>query len=249
MLKLAGKVAVVTGGNSGIGLATAKLLAENGAQVVITGRNANALSAARTEIGRDATAIQGDVSDLDDLDRLFAEIKAKHGRIDILFANAGIAPVAPLPDVTPQFFDTLFGTNVRGVFFTVQKSLPLLADGASIILNASVVAARGMANFSVYSATKAAVRSFARSFANELKERNIRVNSVSPGPIATPIFTKLGLPAEAVPQTLDHIAQQVPMGRFGEPIEIAKAVLYLASDDSSYVTGFDLTVDGGYNQI
>jgi len=249
MTKLAGKVALVTGGNSGIGLATAKRFAAEGAQVVITGRNAETLKKAAAEIGHNVLAIQSDVSKLPDIDKVYAEIKAKFGHLDVVFANAGIALFSPFADSTEELFDSQFNTNVKGLFFTVQKALPLLKDGSSIILNASVVAGKGMANASVYSATKAAVRSLAQTWLVDLKDRQIRVNAVSPGPIATPIFGRMGMEAAQVTETEKHLASLVPMGRMGQPEEIANAVLFLASSESSYVNGVNLLVDGGLGQI
>lgn len=249
MNKLAGKVAVITGGNSGIGLATAKLFAQEGADVVITGRRMRELDAAVAEIGAKAVGVQGDVAKLADLDRLYAQVKERFGRIDILFANAGLGQVAPLAAVTEELFDLQFNVNVKGLLFTVQKALPLFADGGAIVINSSVANQNGMPGFSVYSATKAAVRSFARTWTAELKDRNIRVNVVSPGPIETPIFGKMGLEEKQVDEFGAHIASQVPLGRFGRPEEIAAAVLFLASSDSSYVAGVDLYVDGGMTAI
>lgn len=245
MCKFSGKIAVVTGGNSGIGLATAKLLAEEGAKVVITGRRKAELDAAVAQIGANAFGVQGDVAKLADLDRLYAGVKEKFGRIDILFANAGVALPAPLDGVSEEQFDLHFDINVKGLLFTVQKALPLLSKGGAIVLNSSVVNTKGMAGFSVYSATKAAVRSFARTWTTELKDRKIRVNVVSPGPIETPIFDKMGLSEQQFQEFGANIAAQVPLGRFGQADEIAKAVLFLASNDSSYVAGVDLYVDGG----
>ncbi|ATQ68634.1 MULTISPECIES: glucose 1-dehydrogenase [Methylosinus] len=245
MGKLQGKIAVVTGGSSGIGLATAKLFAAEGAKVVITGRRKPELEAAVAEIGSNAFGVQGDVAKLDDLDRLYAEVKARHGRIDILFANAGLARLAPLEAVDEAHFDLLFGVNVKGLLFTVQKALPLFSAGGAIVLNSSVANTKGMPAFGVYSATKAAVRSFVRSWTSELKDRGIRVNAISPGPIETPIFDTLGLPAEQVAEFGANISQSVPLGRFGRPEEIAAAVLFLASDAASYVAGVDLYADGG----
>lgn len=245
MSKLSGKIAVITGGNSGIGLATAKLFVKEGATVFITGRRQAELDAAVAEIGGNAIAVQGDVSNLADLDKLFAEVKAKFGHIDILFANAGIADLSPIGAVTEEHFDKTFGINVKGLLFTVQKALPLLVDGASVILNSSVANTVGFEGFGVYAATKAAVRSFARTWTAELKARKIRVNVVSPGPIETPIFDKMGLSVEQIAAFGANITTQVPLGRFGHPDEIAQAVLFLASADSSYVAGVDLYVDGG----
>jgi NAD(P)-dependent dehydrogenase (short-subunit alcohol dehydrogenase family) len=247
--KLEGKVAVVTGGNSGIGLATAQRFADEGAHVFITGRRQGELDAAVKQIGANATAVQGDVSKLADLDRLYATVKQKQGRVDVLFANAGGGQIAPLGAITEAHFDQAFDTNVKGLLFTVQKALPLFQDGGSIILNASIVASKGMEAFSVYSATKAAVRSFARCWTVDLKSRKIRVNVVSPGPIDTPGHNNLGLTAVQLEQFKTNVVGAVPMGRMGSPDEIAKAVLFLASDDSSYVTGIELFVDGGMAQI
>jgi len=247
--KLEGKIALVTGGSSGIGLATAKRFVNEGAKVVITGRRKEALDAAAKAIGPNATAIQADAGNLADLDRLYAEIKQLHGRIDVLFANAGGGEFASLEQVTEEHFDRTFNTNVKGVVFTVQKALPLMPDGATIVLNASIVSVKGMPTFGVYSATKAAVRSFARTWTNELKGRQIRVNVVSPGPIDTPAFDGLGGSEEATKQLKAGFASQVPLGRMGESDEIAKAVVFLASDDSSYVAGVELFVDGGMVQV
>jgi len=247
--KLHNKISMITGGTSGIGLATAKRYAEEGATVVITGRNQEALDKAVQEIGTNAYGIQGDVSKLDDLDRLYGEVKTKHGYIDILFANAGIAEVASLEGTSEELYDRHFDINVKGLFFTVQKALPLLKDGSSIILNASIVATKGFENFSVYSASKAAVRSFARSWATDLAARKIRVNAISPGPIETPIYGIMGLPQEQVEQMGAAMAAQVPLARFGQAHEIAEAALFLASNDSSYINGIDLAVDGGIAQV
>ena len=245
MKRLEGKVAVVTGGNSGIGLASAKRLHEEGARVVITGRDARTLDAAVTSIGAGTVALQSDVSKLEDIDRLFSVVGAEVGRIDVLFANAGIARFAPYSASEVALFDDLFATNVKGVYFTLQKAIPHLNDGASVILNTSVVASKGTENMGIYAATKAAVRSFARTAASELKERNIRVNAVAPGPIATPIFGRIGLTAEQVEGFKAGISSRVPLGRLGSPEEIASAVAFLASDDASYITGIELNVDGG----
>lgn len=245
MGKLSGKIAVVTGGNSGIGLATAELFAREGAQVVITGRRKPELDAAVAKIGANAVGVQGDVANLADLDRLYAEVKERFGRIDILFANAGVAEFSPLQAVTEEHFDKLFDTNVKGLLFSVQKALPLFVDGGAIILNSSIANTTGTPAFGVYGATKAAVRSFARTWTSDLKDRKIRVNTVSPGPIETPIFDKLGLSAQQKQEFGEQIAAEIPLGRFGQPEEIARAVLFLASSDSSYVAGVDLYVDGG----
>ena len=247
--KLEGKIALITGGNSGIGLATAKQFVNEGAYVFITGRREAELAAAKKQIGKNATAIQGDVSNLADLDRLFAQIKKEKGKIDIVFANAGIARYAPFGTITEDFFNSIFDINVKGVLFTVQKSLSLLRDGGSIILNASIVATKGLSSNSVYSATKAAVRSFARTWTTDLKNRRIRVNAISPGPIDTPGLSELLASSETGEQRKKMISTTVPLGRFGRPEEIAKAVVFLASDDASYITGIELFVDGGFAQV
>jgi NAD(P)-dependent dehydrogenase (short-subunit alcohol dehydrogenase family) len=244
--KLDGKVAVVTGGNSGIGLATARRFAAEGAKVVITGRRQPELDAAVAAIGHGAIGVRGDVSNLADLDRLYAAVKETYGRVDVLFANAGGGEFAPLGAITEEHYDRTFDTNVKGVVFTVQKALPLIPDGGSVILNASIVSVKGMPAFSVYSATKAAVRSFARSWTTDLKARRIRVNALSPGPIETPGVAGLGnTPAERDAIRAGLVAQ-VPLGRMGDPDEIAKAAVFLASDDASYVNGENITVDGGW---
>jgi len=249
MGKLEGKIALVTGGNSGIGLATAKRFVSEGAYVFITGRREPELARAVKEIGRNVTAVQGDVSDLGDLDRLFARVKREKGKLDVVFANAGVAKYAALGTITEEFYDSIFDTNVKGVLFTVQKALPLLSDGASIILNASVVGSKGFASNSVYSATKAAVRSLARTLTTDLKDRRIRVNAVSPGATDTPGLNGLLASSETGQQRLKMISNTVPLGRLGTPDEIAKAVVFLASDDSSYITGAELFVDGGFAQV
>ena len=249
MSKLSNKVAVVTGGSSGIGLAAAQRFIADGAQVVITGRDQGTLDAAIAELGDRATAIRGDVANLKDLDRLFAQVREQFGRIDVLFANAGIAPFVPLEAVTEEHFDALFNINVRGLFFTVQKALPLLSEGASVILTASVVAQSGLPNTSIYSATKAAVRSLGRTLAAELSPRGIRVNVVSPGLIETPLVGKLGLSQEEIDAFAAQVVEQTPLGRPGKPEEIAATVAFLASDDASYFTGADLVADGGMIQV
>jgi len=249
MGKLEGKIALVTGGNSGIGLATAKRFVSEGAYVFITGRRNDELAAAVKEIGKNVTGVQGDVSKLADLDRLFAQIKREKGKLDIVFANAGVAKYARLGSITEEFFDSIFNINVKGLLFTVQKSLPLLPDGASIILNASVVGSKGLPTNSIYSATKAAVRSFARTWTTDLKDRHIRVNAVSPGSTDTPGARDLLASSEVGEQRKKMIATVTPLGRFGTPDEIAKAVVFLACDDSSYVTGIELFVDGGFAQV
>jgi NAD(P)-dependent dehydrogenase (short-subunit alcohol dehydrogenase family) len=249
MGKLDGKTALVTGGNSGIGLATAKRFVHEGAYVFITGRRDPELTAAVKEIGRNVTGVRGDVSNLDDLDRLFAQIKRGKGTLDVVFANAGVAKYAPFGAITEELYDSIFDINVKGLLFTVQKALPLMSDGGSIILNASIVASKGLASNSVYSATKAAVRSFARTWTTDLKAPRIRVNAVSPGSIDTPGLSDLLASSETGQQRRATISSMVPLGRFGTPDEIAKAVVFLASDDSSYVTGTELFVDGGFAQV
>jgi NAD(P)-dependent dehydrogenase (short-subunit alcohol dehydrogenase family) len=249
MGKLEGKIALVTGGNSGIGLATARQFVREGAYVFITGRRDAELAAAVKQIGENVTGVQGDVSRVADLDRLFAQIKREKGKLDIVFANAGVARYGALGAISEEFFDLIFDTNVKGLLFTVQKALPLLPDGASIILNASMVGSKGLPAYSVYSATKAAVRSFARTWTTDLKERRIRVNAVSPGSIDTPGASDLLASSEVGEKRKKMIAESVPLGRFGTPDETAKAVVFLASDDSSYVTGAELFVDGGFAQV
>jgi NAD(P)-dependent dehydrogenase (short-subunit alcohol dehydrogenase family) len=249
MGKLDGKIALVTGGNGGIGLATAKRFVAEGAYVFITGRREGELAAAVKDIGRNVTAIQGDVSNLDDLDRLFGQIKREKGKLNIVFANAGIAKYAPVGAITEELYDSIFNINVKGLLFTVQKALPLMPDGAAIVLNASIVASKGLSANSIYSATKAAVRSFARTWTTDLKARRIRVNAVSPGTIDTPGLNDLLASSEAGQERIKMISNAVPLGRFGTPDEIAKAVVFLASDDSSYVTGTELFVDGGFAQV
>src|SRR5882672_303548 len=243
MGKLEGKIALVTGGNSGIGLATAKQFVNEGAYVFITGRRN--LAAAVKEIGGNVTGVQGDVSNLADLDRLFAQIEQEKRRLDIVFANAGVAAYAPFGTITEEHDDSIFDINVKGLLFTVQKALSLMPDGASIILNASIVASKGLPDWSVYSATKAAVRSFARTWTTDLKARRIRLNAVSPGFTDTAPWHS----SEAAEESMEVIASNVPLGRFGTPDEIAKAVVFLASDDSSYITGAELFVDGGFAQV
>jgi NAD(P)-dependent dehydrogenase (short-subunit alcohol dehydrogenase family) len=246
MGKLEGKIALVTGGNSGIGLATAKQFVKEGAYVFVTGRREPELAAAVKEIGRNVAGVQGDVSNPGDLDRLFTQIQKEKGKLDIVFANAGGAIFAPLGKITEEHYDALFNGNVKGLLFTVQKALPLLPDGASIILTASTVASTAIApGWSVYSATKAAVRSFARTWATDLKDRRIRVNAVSPGYTDTPPWHSI----DEAEETMKTISNTIPLGRWGTPDEIAKAVVFLASDDSSYITGTELFVDGGFAQV
>lgn len=249
MGKLDGKVAVVTGGSSGIGLAIAQRFVDEGAYVFITGRRQSELNKATAEIGRAVTAVQGDITDLDDLDRLWATVKAEKGGVDVIVANAGYAQQITLADATPEHFDTTFDVNVRGTFFTVQKALPLLRDNGSIVLIASSGHLVGIPVYTAYSASKAAVRSFARSWSAELKERGIRVNNLSPGPVDTPIF-EVQFPDKAMADAARaQFAEVIPMGRIGRPEEIANAALFLASDDSSFVMGIDLLADGGQTQL
>ena len=249
MGKLDDKIALGTGGTSGIGLATAKRFVSEGAFVFITGRRETQLCAAVKEIGTNVTGVQGDVSKPSDLDRLIAQIQREKGRLDVVFANAGVGRFAPLGAITEDLYESIFNTNVKGLLFTVQKALPLLPDGASVILSASAVGSKGLSSNSVYSATKAAVRSFARTWTTDLKQRRIRVNAVSPGPIDTPGVRQRLASSEAGQQALNSIASAVPLGRLGLPDEIARAVVFLASDDASYITGAELFVDGGLAQV
>lgn len=250
MKKLDGKVAVITGGSTGIGLATAQRFVSEGAYVYITGRRQSELDAAVRRIGENVTSVPGDVTNMADLDRLYATVQRQHGRIDILFANAGVAQFAPLGAISEEHFDTTFNINVKGLLFTVQKALPLLRDGGSIILTASTAGVQGGAALSVYSATKAAIRSFARSWTVDLKARQIRVNVVAPGPINTPALDGLGWETkEEAERFRAYVATTVPMERLGDPDEVAKAVMFLASDESSFSTGSELFVDGGVAQI
>jgi NAD(P)-dependent dehydrogenase (short-subunit alcohol dehydrogenase family) len=249
MGKLDGKVALVTGGNSGIGFATAQEFVGEGAYVFVTGRREKELAAAVKEIGRNVTGIRADVSNSQDLDRLFSQIKNEKGKLDIVFANAGAAKYAPLGQISEELYQSIFDVNVKGVLFTVQKALPLIPEGGSIILNASIVASKGLPANSVYSATKAAVRSFARTWTTDLKDRHIRVNVVSPGATDTEGLRELLGSSEVGEQRLKTINASVPLGRLAKPKEIARAVVFLASDDSSYITGTELFVDGGFAQV
>jgi NAD(P)-dependent dehydrogenase (short-subunit alcohol dehydrogenase family) len=249
MGKLEGKVAVITGGNSGIGLATAKEFKEQGARVVITGRDQQTLDEAKREIGGDVLAVRSDTSSLTEIDELFAAVKEKFGHIDVLFVNAGVGKFAPVEAVTEELFDSIMDINFKGAYFTIQKSLPLLNDNASIVLNASINAYIGMPNSSVYAASKAALITLARTLSAELVGRGIRVNVVSPGPVATPILGRMGMPPEVLEETAKSIQAQVPMKRFGRPEEIAKTVLFLASNDSSFLLGTEIVVDGGMSQL
>ncbi len=249
MKRLEGKVAVVTGGNSGIGLATAKRLQEEGARVAIAGRSKKTLDEAVKTIGNGVLAVQADVAKLADVDKLYAEVSKKLGKIDVLFVNAGVAKFAPLADTPESVYDEQFDINAKGAYFTIQKAIPFLNDGASIILNTSVVDSLGTPNASAYAATKAALRSFARTAAAELVGRGIRVNTVAPGPIVTPILGRTGLPQEAIDDFAKGVLTKVPMKRFGQPEEVAGAVAFLASQDASYITGVEINVDGGMGQI
>lgn len=249
MKRLEGKVAVVTGGNSGIGLATAKRLQEEGARVAISGRSKKTLDEAVRTIGNGVVAVQADVANLADVDKLYAEVLQKLGKIDVLFVNAGVVKFAPLAETSESAYDEQFDINIKGAYFTIQKALPLLNDGASIILNTSVADIKGTVGISAYSATKAALRSLARTAAAELAERGIRVNTVAPGPIVTPIFGRAGVPKEAFDEIAKDLVAKVPMKRFGQPEEVAGAVAFLASQDASYITGVEINVDGGLGQI
>jgi NAD(P)-dependent dehydrogenase (short-subunit alcohol dehydrogenase family) len=241
--KLRGKVALITGGTAGIGLATAKLFVKEGAYVFITGRRQKQLDEAVKAVGSNVSGVQGDIANLADLDRLYEAVAKVKGKIDIVFANAGVGEFVPFGAVTEEHFDRLFNTNVRGTLFTVQKALPLMNDGGSIILNGSVASAKGTSAFGVYAASKAAIRSFVRTWTTDLKERGIRSNVVSPGPINTPLTSRQSA------DVIARIASTIPMGRMGEPDEVAKTALFLASDDSSFVTGIELFVDGGRAQV
>ncbi len=248
--KLAGKVALVTGGSSGLGLATAKRFIDEGAKVVVTGRRQADLDGAVKELGSNALGVRGDVSDLADLDRLYKTIRERFGRLDILFANAGGGAFMPLGEITEEHFDKYLGINVKGTLFTVQKALPLMFDGGAIILNGSMVTIKGLLGFSVYAATKAALRSFARTWAVDLRGKNIRVNVVSPGTVVTPAYkSELGMNDEQIKAFEAKAASKTPLGRSGTPDEIARAVVFLASDDSSFMTGAEFFVDGGAAQI
>jgi NAD(P)-dependent dehydrogenase (short-subunit alcohol dehydrogenase family) len=249
MKRLENKVTLITGGSSGIGFTTAQTFAQEGAEVIITGRNQEALNKTVAELGSQVTAIQSDTGKLDDIKRLADELQSKGKRVDVLFLNAGVAKFAPLEQVDEAFYDEMFDINVKGLYFTVKHLLPLMGEGTSIIINASINAYLGMPASSIYAATKAAVISMARTLSGELVERGIRVNAISPGPIETPIFGKMGMSEEQQQEMAAGIQQQVPMGRFGRPEEIAKAALFLASDDSSFVIGAELVADGGMSTL
>lgn len=245
MSKLSNKIALVTGGNSGIGLATAKLFKEEGAQVIITASSKKSFDAAQAEFGNVFDIVQTDVSKVEELDRLYAHIKSKYGKLDVIFANAGIALHGPLSEVTPEQYEHQFDINVKGVLFTVSKALPILSKGSSVVLTASVVASKGFAGSSIYSASKAAVRNFARTWTSEIPVDQVRFNVLSPGPIVTPIFEKMGMPEER----LTGLANSLPIKRLGQPEEMAKAALFLASSDSSYLAGAEIMADGGFGQV
>ncbi len=247
--RLAGKVAVITGGNSGIGLASARRFVSEGAKVAILGRDPTTLEAAVAELGDAAIGVAGDVQNLQDIDRLYETVERELGSIDLLFVNAGVAQMRPLEAVDEEHFDQLFAVNVKGAYFTVQKALPLMNDGGTIVLNTSIANQLGNPTMSVYAASKAALRSLARTFSAELVERGIRVNAVSPGPIETPIYERLGLPPEAQKEMAAAFTEQVPLKRFGAADEVANAVLFLSSPESSFVLGHELVVDGGMTQI
>ena len=249
MGKLEGKVALITGGNSGIGLATAKEFKEQGARIVITGRDQQSLDEAKRDIGGDVLAVRSDASSLTDIDKLFAAVNEKFGHIDVLFVNAGVGKFAPVEAVTEELFDLVMDVNFKGAYFTIQKALPLLNDNASIILNSSISAHIGMPNSSVYEASKAALLTLARTLSAELVGRGIRVNAISPGPIATPILDRLGLPPEALEETEKSLKEQIPMKRFGRSEEIARTALFLASTDSSFLLGTEIVADGGMSQL
>jgi NAD(P)-dependent dehydrogenase (short-subunit alcohol dehydrogenase family) len=249
MGKLRDKVALITGGNSGIGLAAARRFLEEGAEVILTGRRTDAVEAAAKELGAGATGLVADAGDPADAARLVAEVQRRHGRLDVLFLNAGIAQFAPFEQQPEAAYDEMFRVNVRGPYFTVQKALPLLSQGASVLFNTSVAGVKGMPNTSAYAATKAALRSVVRTLAAELAPRGIRVNAVSPGPIETPIFGKIGLGPEQIEEFGRQVRSQVPLGRMGRPEEIASVAAFLASDESSFLTGTEITADGGLAQV
>jgi len=247
--KLDGKIALITGGTTGIGLATAKLFIDEGATVIVTGRNPDTLAIARSELGDRAEVIASDASDPAAVSALFEQVQARHGRLDVLFLNAGIARFAPISDAPLADFDAIFNVNVKGPWLAIQKALPLLKKGSAIVVNTSVVNVKGMPNTSIYAASKAALRSIVRTAAAELSPLGIRINAVAPGPIETPIYSKLGMPPANVDEFAQQMIPQIPLGRFGAPDELARAALFLASDDASFVQGVELAVDGGLSQV
>ncbi len=249
MKKLENKVALITGGNSGIGLATAWLFKEHGAKVIITARSKETFDKAQQEYGKSFDVIQADVSKLEEIDRLYSQVKNKYGKLDVLFANAGVATFAPTALIDEAFFDNQFNVNVKGLYFTVAKALPLLNKGSKVVLNASVVSNKGMYGASVYAATKAAVRSFARTWTAEIPVDDVRFNVLSPGPIETPIYSKMGMPQDQIDSFSAQIIANIPIKRFGTSEEMAKVALFLASDDSSFICGADILADGGFGQI
>jgi NAD(P)-dependent dehydrogenase (short-subunit alcohol dehydrogenase family) len=249
MGKLDGKVALITGGTSGIGFATARLFVAEGAQIYVTGRRKHKVEEAVTKIGKGCIGVQGNVADMADLDRLFNQITKEFGRLDIVFANAGTAEYAPMGQIDEAHFERIFNASVKGLLFSVQKALPLMREGSTVVLTSSVVGSKGFSSNSVYAASKAAIRSFARTWTTDLKDRKIRVNVVSPGSIDTEGFRELVGTSTVGQQRMTNLAKAVPVGRTGHPDEIAKAVLFLASDDSSYITGTELFVDGGLGQV
>ncbi|MBB5060107.1 NAD(P)-dependent dehydrogenase (short-subunit alcohol dehydrogenase family) [Granulicella aggregans] len=249
MGKLDGKVALITGGTSGIGFATARLFVAEGAQIYVTGRRKDKVEEAVTKIGKGCIGVQGNVADMADLDRLFNQITKEFGRLDIVFANAGTAEYAPMGQIDGAHFERIFNANVKGLLFSVQKALPLMREGSTVVLTSSVVGSKGFSSNSVYAASKAAIRSFARTWTTDLKDRKIRVNVVSPGSIDTEGFRELVGTSPVGQQRMTNLAKAVPVGRTGHPDEIAKAVLFLASDDSSYITGTEIFVDGGLGQV
>lgn len=248
-MRLQNKIALVTGGNSGIGLATAKRFKQEGATVVITARSSETFAKAKSEYGDHFDVVQTDISKPEDITRLYTHIKNKYGHLDVIFANAGVAQFKPTSEVDPEFFDNQFNTNVRGLYFTVAKALPLLSKGSTVVLNASVISEKGIADSSVYAATKAAVRSFARTWTAEIPVDHTRFNVLSPGPIATPIFDKMGLPAEQIQGFTEGMKAIVPAKRLGTPEEMANVALFLASSESSYIAGAEIFADGGFGQV